>query len=78
MITPENVQHLAQQMVSIAKEAGHFILQQEVHTVTEKGGAANVVTDIDVKSQHLLMQACEQCLPGTAAFPWLCTTRKRA
>ena len=66
MISEERKQHLAQQMVSIAKQAGQFIKQQEVHTVTEKGGAANVVTDIDVKSQHLLMKACEACLPGSS------------
>ena len=35
MITPENIQHLAQQMVSIAKQAGQFIKPLEGPTVTE-------------------------------------------
>lgn len=57
---------LARQIESIAKRAGHFILDHEISKVTEKGGSANVVTDIDVKCQQLIIEACQKCLPESS------------
>lgn len=62
-MTVEQKEILAQQIAAIAKKAGAFIVNSKVSAVTEKGDVANVVTDIDVKSQQLIIGECLKCLP---------------
>lgn len=63
MIPTETRQLLARQMVAIAKNAGSFIRNHQISQITEKGGAANLVTDIDVKCQQLIVTECRKLLP---------------
>lgn len=65
MIPTETRQLWAQQMVAIAKNAGSFIRNHQISQITEKGGAANVVTDIDVKCQQLIVTECRKLLPDS-------------
>lgn len=63
MITIETKRAWARQTAEIAKRAGSFILNSKIGSVTEKGGAANVVTDIDVKCQQFIVEECLKLLP---------------
>ena len=63
MIPTETRQLWARQMVAIAKNAGSFIRNHQISQITEKGGAANLVTDIDVKCQQLIVTECRKLLP---------------
>lgn len=65
MIPTETRQLWAQQMVAIAKNAGSFIRNHQISQITEKGGAANLVTDIDVKCQQLIVAECRKLLPDS-------------
>lgn len=63
MITNEMKQSWARQTAAIAKRAGALILNSKIGSVTEKGGSANVVTDIDVKCQQFVVAECLKLLP---------------
>lgn len=63
MITNEMKQSWARQTAAIAKRAGALILNSKIGSVTEKGGSANVVTDIDVKCQQFVVEECLKLLP---------------
>lgn len=65
MIPTETRQLWARQMVAIAKNAGSFIRNHQISQITEKGGAANLVTDIDVKCQQLIVAECRKLLPDS-------------
>lgn len=63
MITIEERKTLAEEIVRIAKDAGKIVLNSKINEVMEKGDIANVVTDIDVKSQKFIIGECQKCLP---------------
>ena len=63
MITNDMKQSWARQTAAIAKRAGALILNSKIGSVTEKGGSANVVTDIDVKCQQFVVEECLKLLP---------------
>lgn len=66
IITNEQKIELAQNIVTIAKKAGSFIVNTEIHQITEKGDASNVVTDIDVKCQQYIIKECLNCIPQSS------------
>lgn len=68
MITNEMKQVWARQIAAIAKRAGAFIAGSKIGSVTEKGGSANVVTDIDVKCQQLIVEECLKLLPQSCVL----------
>lgn len=68
MIANEMKQAWAQQIAAIAKRAGAFIAGSKIGSVTEKGGSANVVTDIDVKCQQLIVEECLNLLPQSCVL----------
>lgn len=62
-MTLEEREALARQIASIAKAAGHLMLEESISAVTQKGDAANIVTDVDVKCQRFIIEECQKCLP---------------
>lgn len=54
---------LAKNIEKIAREAGLFIKNAHISQVSEKDGAANIVTNIDVASQQLIVSQCQKLLP---------------
>lgn len=65
-MTVEEKKVLAQQIATIAKSAGAFIVNNKISSITEKGDVSNVVTDIDVKCQQLIIKECLKCLPESS------------
>lgn len=62
-MTEQQKQQLARQIVQVAKKAGAMIAQNKASQITEKGDVANLVTDMDVKSQKLILEECAKILP---------------
>ena len=59
---------LAQQVELIARKAGPFITNSKIGEVMEKGSAANIATDIDIRCQRLIIDECSKCLPDSSFF----------
>lgn len=68
MITNEKKKFLTQQIVTIAKKAGSFIMSHKINKITEKGDVSNIVTDVDVKCQQLIIRECLKCLPESSVL----------
>lgn len=65
-MTNEQKVELAQRIVTIAKEAGSFLVNAEIHQITEKGDVSNVVTDVDLKCQQYIIEKCLNCIPQSS------------
>lgn len=59
-------QELAEKIVHIAKQAGKMIAETKATQVTQKSSVADVVTDMDLKSQQFIIQECGKLLPDSA------------
>lgn len=59
-------QALADKIADIAKQAGKMIAETKATHVTQKSSAADVVTDMDLKSQQFIIQKCAKLLPDSS------------
>lgn len=59
-------QALADKIANIAKQAGKMIAETKATQVTQKSSAADVVTDMDLKSQQFMIQECAKLLPNSS------------
>lgn len=66
MITNEKKIFFAQQIITIAKNAGSLIMNNKISKIIEKGNVSNVVTDIDVRCQQFIIKECLMCLPESS------------
>lgn len=57
-----NISKLVNEIVRIAKNAGQIIKNKEELVITEKSDATNIVTNMDIKSQHYIIEECSKLI----------------
>ena len=62
----EQLKALAGKVRQIVLDTGHFLAESTLSSIREKGGHANLVTDMDVKVQEMLVSALTPLVPGAA------------
>lgn len=63
-----NIEEILEQVKQIAKDAGRFMVQGEIHTIQSKGGISNIVTDMDVKTQTFIMERVIPLVANASVF----------
>lgn len=63
-----NLDTLLEEVKNIAKEAGMFMMNGEISFVNSKSDISNIVTDMDVKTQNLLIDKLMPLIPGAIFF----------
>ena len=61
-------QKLLESVKQIAYNAGVFMKEGMINTVKSKSDAANIVTDMDVKTQEYVIQALTPLIPDAKIF----------
>lgn len=64
----EQLKQMAAQIERIAKNAGKLILNKENLEIHEKSDAANIVTNMDLASQHYIIEECQKLLPDSCFY----------
>lgn len=60
------VKQLANEIEKIARQAGELITSHTIESVTQKTQISDIVTDLDVKSQELILSLCKQLIPESS------------
>lgn len=55
---------IANEIEKIARNAGQLILHKEELEIKEKSDAANIVTNMDIASQHYIIEECTKLIPS--------------
>lgn len=63
-----NYEDIAYEMTQIAKKAGKIILNKEELIIHEKTDAVNIVTNMDIKSQNYIIEACRLLIPDSCFY----------
>lgn len=61
-----NNEELAKEIERIARNAGKMILNKEELLIEEKTDVTNIVTNMDIKSQKYIVEACSQLIPNSS------------
>lgn len=61
-------QKIANEIEKIARNAGQLILQKEKLVIKEKSDAANIVTNMDIASQHYIIGECSKLIPTSSFY----------
>ena len=59
-----NTQAIMNQLEAIIKSAGAMVCEGRLHSIRQKGGSANIVTDVDEAVQNYLIDALGPLVPG--------------
>lgn len=64
----EDINLLLQDVIEIAQSAAEFMKNGTIHTVNTKSDVANIVTDMDVKTQNLIIERLSGLLDNACFF----------
>lgn len=59
---------IANEIEKIARNAGQLILHKEELEIKEKSDAANIVTNMDIASQHYIIEECTKLIPSSCFY----------